>query len=298
MNSWKSKLDAIPLGLYEKALPASLSWEKRLSTASQAGYDFLEISIDETDHRLERLQWGKKERIELQDAIAATGVEIKSLSLSAHRKFPLGSRSAQTRQKAQDIFKQAIDLALELGLRFILLSGADIYYEDSDAETKAWFLAGLEKGFEYASATGMMLALENWDIRIDSLTKAMEYVDYFSSPWFQLYADIGNLVYADQELFSELEAAKGHIAALHIKDTLIGQLRYVTPGEGKVPFVQAFAKLAEIGFQGPAVLELWTENNPNAVEIATEANRWIKSKMIEGWQSYYKDRSNQVRSVS
>jgi L-ribulose-5-phosphate 3-epimerase len=297
MNSWKSKLEAIPLGLYEKALPASLTWHERLSIASQAGYDFLEISIDEADHRLERLNWGEKERNEIRDAAAETGVEIKSLSLSAHRRYPLGSRSAQTRKEAQDIFKKAIELSLELGLRSILLAGADIYYEESDSETKAWFLAGLEKGFEYASAAGMMLALENWDIRIDSLTKAMEYVRYFNSPWFQVYADIGNLIYADQDLLSELEAAKGHIAALHIKDTLIGQLRYVTPGEGQVPFVQAFEKLAEIGFQGPAVIELWTEDNPDAVNIVTEANDWIKNKMTEGWQSYSKKNSNQVRSV-
>ena len=77
------------------------------------------------------------------------------------------------------MFKKAIDLSLDLGLRFILLSGADIYYEESDEETEAWFLEGLEKGFEYASGAGMMLALENWDIRIDTLTKAMKYVNYF-----------------------------------------------------------------------------------------------------------------------
>jgi len=298
MENWKSNLEAIPLGLYEKALPASLTWEERLSVARQSGYSFLEISIDETDHRLARLSWGEKERREVGAAVAATGVEIKSLSLSAHRKFPLGSRSASTRQTAQDMFIQAIDLSLELGLRYILLSGADIYYEDSDEETEAWFLKGLEIGFEYASASGMMLALENWDIRIDSLTKAMQYVEYFNSPWFQLYADIGNLVYADKDLISELEAAKGHIAALHIKDTMIGQLRYVTPGEGQVPFIEAFAKLAEIGFQGPAVVELWTENNPDAIEIVGKANTWIKAKMIAGWETHNEESEDRIRSGS
>jgi predicted hexulose-6-phosphate isomerase len=296
MKTWKSDLEAIPFGLYEKALPASFTWEQRLSIAHQAGYDFMEISIDETEHRLARLEWGKNQRQEILSAVEATGVEIKSLSLSAHRKFPLGSRSIKTRQTALDIFKKAIDLSLNLGLRFILLSGADIYYEDSDSDTEDWFLEGLEKGFEYASGAGMLLALENWDIRIDSLTKAMKYVDYFNSPWFQIYADIGNLVYADQDLFSELEAAKGHIAALHIKDTLIGQLRYVTPGEGQVPFVAAFAKLAELGFQGPAVLELWTENNPRAVEIVTQANTWVKTKMREGWHAYHQESRERMRS--
>jgi L-ribulose-5-phosphate 3-epimerase len=47
----------MPVGLYEKALPASLTWEERLTAAGQAGYDFVEISIDESDERLSRLDW-------------------------------------------------------------------------------------------------------------------------------------------------------------------------------------------------------------------------------------------------
>ena len=133
-----------------------------------------------------------------------------------------------------------------------------------------------------------MLALENWDIQIDSLTKVMAYVNYFNSPWFQAYADIGNLTFARQDTIAELEAARGHIAALHVKDTLPGQLRYVTPGEGAVPFVEAFAKLAEIGFQGPVVLELWTENERERriPPLVAGGVKFITQKMIEGWQVY------------
>lgn len=43
------------LGLYEKALPAEWSWERRLSAARELGFDYMEISIDETDGRMARL---------------------------------------------------------------------------------------------------------------------------------------------------------------------------------------------------------------------------------------------------
>ena len=33
------------LGLYEKAMPAGMSWETMLSAAGEAGFDFLEISL-------------------------------------------------------------------------------------------------------------------------------------------------------------------------------------------------------------------------------------------------------------
>ena len=74
----------MPLGLYEKALPASLSWEERLAQAGQAGYQFVEISIDESDERLARLDWPASQRAELRQAIANTGIPIVSMCLSAH----------------------------------------------------------------------------------------------------------------------------------------------------------------------------------------------------------------------
>ena len=39
---------AYTLGLYEKAMPSDLSWKEKLEAAKAAGFDFVEISIDET----------------------------------------------------------------------------------------------------------------------------------------------------------------------------------------------------------------------------------------------------------
>ena len=46
-----------PLGIYEKALPKHLSWPERLALAKSCGFDFVEMSLDETDERLARLEW-------------------------------------------------------------------------------------------------------------------------------------------------------------------------------------------------------------------------------------------------
>ena len=274
--------DPIALGIYEKALPTALTWPERLATAGRAGYEFVELSIDDSDGRLARLDWGRAERAALREAVRVTGIPVKSMSLSAHRRFPLGSPSAATRQTAADILQKAIDFSVETGIRFILLAGADVYYEPSTAQTEAHFLKGLERGFAQASAAGVVLALENWDIRIDSLRRARQYVDYFHSPWFQLYVDVGNLAYAGHDVVAELEFGRGHMAAVHFKDTLRGQLRYVPLGEGEVPWGPVCAKLAELGFQGPAVIELWTEAAPNAVEIVTQAYPWLRARLAEG----------------
>ena len=283
---WEPSAPRLSLGIYEKALPGALTWPERLSAAKHAGFEFVEISIDDSDGRLARLDWGPREHAELRRAVLETEVPVRSMSLSAHRRFPLGSASAATRQRALDILKKAIDFSVEAGIRLILIAGIDVYYEPSDAQTQVNFLRGLEQGFERASAAGVMLALENWDIQINSLHLARQYVDYFRSPWFQLYVDVGNLAYAGYDVVAELEAGGGHIAAVHFKDTLRGQLRYVPLGEGEVPFVAACAKLAELGFQGPAVVELWTEAYPNALAIAAHANGWLRERIAEGWGTY------------
>jgi hypothetical protein len=46
-----------PLGIYEKALAKDLSWPERLVLAKSCGFDFVEMSVDETDERLSRLDW-------------------------------------------------------------------------------------------------------------------------------------------------------------------------------------------------------------------------------------------------
>ena len=39
-------MKAYSIGLYEKAMPNTLTWKEKLEAAKEAGYDFVEISID------------------------------------------------------------------------------------------------------------------------------------------------------------------------------------------------------------------------------------------------------------
>ena len=150
MNTWKPNLDAITLGMYEKALSDELTWPQRLSAAREANFDFVEISIDDSDERIKRLDWNATQRSILRQASQDSGVPIQSMSLSAHRRFPLGGQDSKVRQEGLDIFKKAIQFAVDVGIRYILLAGIDVYYEESTEQTREDFLKGLELGFEWA----------------------------------------------------------------------------------------------------------------------------------------------------
>lgn len=248
----------MPIGIYEKAFPDDLSWEERLGQAAEAGYDFVEISIDESDARLARLDWSISKRDALCQAMRESGVKILTMGLSGHRKFPLGSASQDTRERALEILYRAIELASGIGVRAIQIMGYDVFYEPSDADTEARFIEGLRMGVRWASSAGVMLALENVDVEfVNSVEKAMRFVREVDSPWFQVYPDIGNLVAAEYDPISQLRLAKGHIVGIHIKDAIPGKVRGVPFERGIVPFPDVFRTLAEIGFWGPLVVEMW-----------------------------------------
>ena len=108
------------LGVYEKAMPNTLSFEEKLSYAKEIGYDYLEISIDETPEKLGRLDWDKKTRDELVSTMKKVGLPIRSLCLSGQRKYPMGSENEEIRKQSMEIIEKAIILADDLGVRIIL----------------------------------------------------------------------------------------------------------------------------------------------------------------------------------
>lgn len=61
------------LGLYEKALPDALTWEQKLMETHICGFDWLEISIDESEPRLDRLTMSKKSRASASQSFLPAG---------------------------------------------------------------------------------------------------------------------------------------------------------------------------------------------------------------------------------
>lgn len=81
------------------------------ATGKTLGFDFVEMSVDETDDRLSRLDWSREQRLALVNAIVETGVRVPSMCLSAHRRFPLGSEDDAVRAQGLEIMRKAIQFA-------------------------------------------------------------------------------------------------------------------------------------------------------------------------------------------
>jgi L-ribulose-5-phosphate 3-epimerase len=263
-------LAGLPVGLYEKGLPAPWSWDRRLAAAAEAGYDFVEISIDESDERLARIEGPASNRDELRRAIAESGVPILTMCLSGHRRYPLGSRSPQVRQRAADIVRRAIAFAVDVGVRIVQIAGYDVFYEESDAATAARYVEGLQRAAEWAGQAGVMLALENVDVPLtESIHRCMEIVRQVNSLWFQIYPDMANVAAAGYDPVAELATCAGHMVGIHVKDALPRTIRRVPFGTGIVPFEPVFQALAGQGYRGPMVVEMWSDEGAAGDPMAT-----------------------------
>ena len=265
------------IGLYEKAMPKTMTWPEKLECARECGYDFVEISIDETDDKLARLDWTEEERLELVREMRRTGVPIRSMCLSGHRKYPFGSADPAVRERSMQIMEKAIQLADDLGIRIIQLAGYDVYYEESTPDSVRLFKENLAKATEMAAAKGVVLAFETMETEfMNTTTKSMEYVNLINSPWLGVYPDSGNLTNAavsyGSDVLEDLETGRGHIFALHLKETVPGKFREIPFLTGHVDFGAVIAKAWDLGIRR-FVTEMWDVGKAEWKEDILFANR-------------------------
>ena len=274
-----------PLGIYEKAIPNDFSWKEKMQTAKAAGFDYIEISVDESDERLARLDWSDQEIEEIRSYMKETGIVIPTMCLSGHRRFPFGSKDKATRARAFEIMEKGILLAQKLGVCCIQLATYDVYYEESDEETKALFLDGMKKSVEMASRAGVVLAMEIMDTPfVGTILRAMHYIKEIPSPYFKIYPDMGNLTQFSSDVESEFELGFPETAAIHVKETKPGVFKNVPFGEGTVQFTNIFRKLKELNYTGMFLIEMWADNSrkqtmEEAVETIRDARLFVEDKM-------------------
>lgn len=275
-------MEKYTLGLYEKSMPNTLTWDEKLRTAKRCGFDFVEISIDETEEKLSRLDMTKEERLDLVKSMYINEIPIRTMCLSGHRKYPLGSNDEETVSKGMEIMRKAIDLSSDIGIRIIQLAGYDVYYEEGNEGTRKRFEDNLKKSVEYAACKGIILAFETMETEfMNTVEKAMKYVDKIKSPYLHVYPDCGNVTNATKvygtSLVDDFKTGEGHIAAVHLKETVPGKFREIKFGTGHVDFEEVIKTSVELGVRR-FVAELWYVGNEDWEEVLLETKAFMDKR--------------------
>jgi len=271
---------AMKLGLYEKAMP-DVSWHDKLLAAREAGFDFIEMSVDESDERLARLDWTEAQRRDLLATCRDVGLGVETMCLSGHRKFPLGSGNSATEERSLEIMRKAIALARDLGIGIIQLAGYDVYYDEvSTPATRERFTRNLARSTEMATSANVVLALETMENDfLNTIEKGMVFVREVGSPFLQMYPDMGNVTNGAKDVAADIESGRGHIAAAHLKESRPGIFRNLMYGEGHVDFPLVTRLLREQGVE-TFTAEFWYDGGEDWRRRLKYAHDFLRALLI------------------
>lgn len=272
------------LGLYEKAMPGTMTIGEKLECAKECGYDYVELSVDETDEKLARLDWTKEERLALVKEMYRVGLPLRSMCLSGHRKYPFGAKDPEVRKRGMEIMEKAIDLADDLGIRTIQLAGYDAYYEKDQWEgSRQAFLENLTKATEMAAAKGISMGFETMETPfMNTVWKSMFYVNHINNPWLGVYPDCGNLTNAavadGSSVTDDLYSGRGHVIAMHLKATKPGLFRDMVFDDptSHVDFEADIARAWSLGVRR-YVTEMWYLGSEKWKDDIHTANRTMRA---------------------
>lgn len=272
------------LGLYEKAMPGTMTIGEKLECAKECGYDYVELSVDETDEKLARLDWTEEERLALVKEMYRVGLPLRSMCLSGHRKYPFGAKDPEVRKRGMEIMEKAIDLADDLGIRTIQLAGYDAYYEKDQWEgSRQAFLENLTKATEMAAAKGISMGFETMETPfMNTVWKSMFYVNHIDNPWLGVYPDCGNLTNAavadGSSVTDDLYSGRGHVIAMHLKATKPGLFRDMVFDDptSHVDFEADIARAWSLGVRR-YVTEMWYLGSEKWKDDIHTANRTMRA---------------------
>ncbi len=167
----------------------------------------------------------------------------------------------EKQKRGMEIMQKAVRLAARLGIRTIQLAGYDVYYEEGSEQTRADFLKNLRLATEMAAVEGIQMGFETMETPfMDNVKKAMEYVTAVDSPYLGVYPDSGNITNAallyNDDVAVDLERGKGHIVAVHLKETVPGKYREIPYGTGHVDFDKIIRTSWKLGVRR-YVAEFW-----------------------------------------
>ena len=257
-------LKSISYWSFPGGLENTADYGEVFARAKKAGYDAVEAAVGETGVLTPAST--EEQCREIAAAARRAGVKIASVATGIYWGCSLSATDPKVRGKAVEYTKKMLRIASWLGTDALLVvPGAVNVFFNPESELVSYddvwkrAAASIRKCLPTARKVKVAMALENvWNKFHLSPIELRDYIDSFDSEFVRVYLDVGNmLLYGYPEHWIRILGSR--IKKVHFKDfrTSVGNGGgFVGLLEGDVNWPEVMKAFGEIGYTGPASVEL------------------------------------------
>jgi len=180
---------------------AGTSLEENMKLAKDAGFDGIELALDETGEV--SLESTKDDILKVKEMAEKIGLELYSVASGLYWTYNYTSENEANRIKAKEITKKQLEVASWLGCDTILVvpGAVDVAFDPASeiVEYDVAFdraLSALKELAPYAEELKVSIGVENvWNKFLLSPLEMADFIDKVGSDYVGSYFDVGNVVY-------------------------------------------------------------------------------------------------------
>ncbi len=242
------------------SFPASYTVKECIEHAKKAGYDGIEINMEEGKESPSlRPDSTKAEIEEILKIAQLNNIPISSVATGLHWKYSLTDDDETVRNKGIQIAEKMIEAAKILHTDAILVVPGVVNEKVSYTEAYKRSQEALKVLAKKAEAQKVYIGIENvWNKFLLSPLEMKRFIDEIGSPYVRFYFDVGNvLVFSYPQYW--IEVLGDYIVRVHIKDfdTSIGNIRgFKNLFEGDVDWPKVIKSLKKANYDGYLTVEL------------------------------------------
>lgn len=246
--------------------------KEKLKLAKDAGFDGVELSLDETGEI--SLESTKEDILDIKAYGEGLGLEFYSVASGLYWTYNYTSASEANREKAKAITKKQLEVANILGCDTILVVPGAVEVAFDPGEVVEYDVAyarareALRELAPYAEELKVAIGVENvWNRFLLSPTEMAQFIDEIGSDYVGSYFDVGNVLYIG---YPEhwIKVLNKRIKKVHFKD-----FRRESGNGNLAGFVDLLA--GDVNY--PAVMEEFKKIGYDG---------WVSAEMIPPYKHY------------
>ncbi len=246
-------------------LPKELSYLDRFKLAVDVGFNLMEVRSLQDD----------AEAAKIKDAADKAGLRIHSVMNGIHWRYPLSSPIASEVEVSMAGMRRSLRQAKLYGAGAVLLVPAVV--RDDTTYEQAWERSNKQIRIliPEAEKLGITIAVEEvWNKFLLTARDFNQFIDDFESTVVQAYFDVGNIVHYGVPQHWIRQLGK-RIVRVHLKDYIRQTRQFVNLGDGDVNWPAVRGALTDIGYTGPATLEIKGGDRSYLEEVSDRVDRLL-----------------------